>query len=563
MSEWIYAWLLRLFPSVFRETYGEEALQLFRDRSRDEKGLFLGLRLWLDLLADLAVAVPRQYRYAKPALSSPCAQPDFGGTPGFHVLENDSIRPTSLVLGGVLATIALGGLAVLNGHSSTPMGEVSGPPSQRSANVGLAAFGGAGSPPPAIPDTPAGKVLRAWLDAFNSGDPTAMQAYSKTFDPAEKMPEYASPGFSRRTGGFDLLSVTSREPMLAHFHVKEKKSPTEGLGSILVNGTQTPTVAAFNMDPVPAGRVIKPGEEVTLDAAAQRRVIDGAIANLKEYYVYPDVAQQMADALLAHEKNGDDNAETDGGIFAGMLTAQMRAVSHDRHLRVTYNPFKTQERASGGPTPEEMERYREDMKRSNCSFEKVGILPHNIGYLKFNEFPDPAVCKPTVEASMKSLGNVDAIIFDLRDNGGGDPHMVAVICSYLFDRRTHLNDIYNRRENTTQEFWTSSPIPRNTLAHKPAYVLTSAGTFSGAEEFSYDLKNLKRATLVGETTAGGAHLVENRRIDEHFAIGVPFARAINPISRKDWEGTGVEPDTKVNAADALETAEKLAESKRR
>jgi C-terminal processing protease CtpA/Prc len=125
-----------------------------------------------------------------------------------------------------------------------------------------------------------------------------------------------------------------------------------------------------------------------------------------------------------------------------------------------------------------------------------------------------------------------------------------------------LNDIYDRHENTTQEFWTSSPISDNTLADKPAYVLTSVNTFSGAEEFSNDLKNLKRATLVGETTAGGAHLVQERRIDEHFSIGVPFGRPINPISKTDWEGTGVEPDVKVNATIALETAQKMAASKR-
>jgi len=96
---------------------------------------------------------------------------------------------------------------------------------------------------------------------------------------------------------------------------------------------------------------------------------------------------------------------------------------------------------------------------------------------------------------MQFLDHVNAIIFDVRSNHGGDPHMVTLIASYLFDHPTHLNDIYSREENTPQQYWTSS-IPGNTLADKPAYVLTSASTFSGAEEFSYDLKNLKRATLV-------------------------------------------------------------------
>ena len=157
--------------------------------------------------------------------------------------------------------------------------------------------------------------------------------------------------------------------------------------------------------------------------------------------------------------------------------------------------------------------------------------------------------------------HANAIIFDLRDNHGGDPNMVALIATYLFDHPTHLNDIYNRRENSTHQYWTLSDVPGKRLVDKPAYVLTSSETFSGAEEFSYDLKNLKRATLVGETTGGGAHLVSGHRIDDHFEIGVPFARGINPISKTDWEGTGVQPDVKVNAANALETAEKLARRK--
>lgn len=373
------------------------------------------------------------------------------------------------------------------------------------------------------------------------------------------MSRFVTRRFQTSTGGFEVLSATSPEPTFIHFCVKEIKSPTTGLGSMRVNPTPTPTVAAFNMDEIPPGTVIT---EIKLDAAERHRVIKGTIATLNEYYVSPKVAQQMADALLAHERNGDDNAETDGGFFAEMLTAQMQVVSHDGHLRVVYKPFKTKEGASVGPTPEEIAHHREAMKRNNCSFEEVRILPHNIGYLKFNAFPDVDVCRSTVEGAMKSLRHADAIIFDLRENRGGDPHMVVLMCSYLFDHRTHLNDIYDRHENTTQEFWTSSPIPGNTLADKPAYVLTSANTFSGAEEFSNDLKHLKRATLIGETTAGGAYLVQERRIDEHFSIQVPFGRPINPISKTDWEGTGVEPDVKVNATVALDTAQEIAAGKR-
>jgi len=161
---------------------------------------------------------------------------------------------------------------------------------------------------------------------------------------------------------------------------------------------------------------------------------------------------------------------------------------------------------------------------------------------------------------MASLNNADAIVFDLRDNRGGFPNMVEMLAAYLFD---HPEYLYNPRENTTEHSWTVSPVAGNRLADKPVYLLTSAKTLSGAEQFCYNLKMLKRATLVGETTGGSAHAGNFHRIDDHFGMGIPETRAINPYSKFDWEGTGVEPDVKVNAADALEKARNLAESKLR
>jgi C-terminal processing protease CtpA/Prc len=156
---------------------------------------------------------------------------------------------------------------------------------------------------------------------------------------------------------------------------------------------------------------------------------------------------------------------------------------------------------------------------------------------------------------MSFLANSDAVIIDLRKNGGGDPSKIQLITSYFFDQPTHLNSFYIRKGNTTQQFWTSAHVAGKRMTGMPIYVLTSQRTFSAAEEFSYNLKNLKRATLVGETTGGGAHPVE-----PHFLAGVhllaiiPFGRAVNPITGTNWEGTGVVPDIQVPADKALETA---------
>jgi len=308
-----------------------------------------------------------------------------------------------------------------------------------------------------------------------------------------------------------------------------------------------------------AGAAIRAdAEDVKPDAAARHRVISGAVADLRKYYVDPDVAAKMSESLLAHEKNGDDDAATDGEALAALLTTQMRDVSHDRYLMMVYSRVPTPENPTA-PSQEEVALYRQEMEKTNCSIEKVAILPHNIGYLKFNEFPDASICGTKLAAAMASLNHAEAIIFDVRDNPGGYANMVALMATYLFDRPTHLNDFYDRSQNSTEQSWTLPPVPGNQLADKPVFVLTSHSTFSAAEGFSYDLKILKRATLVGETTSGRGHRGMGHRIDDHFTIHVPGIRVVNPISKTNWEGTGVEPDVKVNAADALKTALKLAE----
>ena len=304
------------------------------------------------------------------------------------------------------------------------------------------------------------------------------------------------------------------------------------------------------------------GNSVPLDAAERGRVIDGAVVNLKRYYDYPEIGQKVADALLAAESRREDDAATESSAFADLLNRQMLAVSHDGQLKIRYYPNGVPAEPTG-PTADGLAQYRRVLEENNCFFTKVETLPNNVGYLKLDSFPDPAICGATAAKAMASLNSTDAIIFDLRDNAGGYPKMVALVAGYLFDRPTHLNDMYDRAEDSTIESWTPAPVAGNELVDKPAFVLTSRTTFSGAEEFSYDLKMLKRATIVGEPTSGRGHIPIGRRIDDHFEIRVPDRRPINPISKTDWDGPGVQPDVKVKAVDALTIAEKLAASKLR
>ncbi|MGD0154478.1 MAG: S41 family peptidase [Terracidiphilus sp.] len=402
-----------------------------------------------------------------------------------------------------------------------------------------------------VPDTPAAHTLQAWLDAFNSSDRAKVEAYVKTLDPTQSVDGILS--FRSQTGGFDLQSIESSEPLHIRFLVKGRSDGITALGSLILNDSQPPKVANLSVRALPPG--VKP-ENVVVDSDLRKRVIDGVNADLDKYYIDAAAAGKMRDSLLANEKAGDYDKITDGDLFAAQLTTDLQAVSHDRHLRVNFLPFKAP--PPHDPTPEDEARFHQQMEHDNCLFRKVEILPNNIGYIKFDGFMDASFCGPTVAAAMGFIAHTDAVIFDIRQNGGGQPDMVTLIASYLFDKPTHLIDIYDRSKESTRQNWTLSYLPGPRLVKQPVFVLTSKSTFSGAEEFAFDLKNQKRAAIVGETTGGGAHPVSGHPVADYFMVGVPFAESLDPVTKTNWEGTGVEPDVKVSADDALDTAEKLA-----
>ena len=407
---------------------------------------------------------------------------------------------------------------------------------------------------PAIPDTPAGLVLRAWLDAFNSADSARLAAYIRQHEPDRSV--QSTMRFREQTGGFDLLSIERSEPRRLQFTVKERKSPTTGFGVLEVSDAAPPRVVAFPIQAM--GQGVSPAT-LRIDAATRARVIDTAIARLEEHYVFPDVAKRMGDSLRARRARGAYDSYDDALTFAKRLHDDVRELGRDKHLRVNYSPRPLPRRRADGatPSPQDRERQQRRFEAYNCGFDKAEMLDGNVGYLKFDMFADPEICGPTAAKAMNKLANARALIVDLRENGGGSPEMVAYVSSYLFSKRTHLNDLWTRRTNETEEFWTRDVPGPKFGGEKPVYVLTSSYTFSGAEEFTYNLKAVKRATIIGETTGGGAHPVSGQRIDDHFMIGVPFARAINPITRTNWEGTGVEPDIEVPASEALATAQRL------
>jgi peptidase S41-like protein len=408
--------------------------------------------------------------------------------------------------------------------------------------------------PSVIPNTAAGQVLTEWLDVLNSDERDRIEAFIEKYKWKRSIDEEMM--LRKFSGGFDLVAIEKSESIRIVFRVKEKDSTSGALGKLVVTDSTPAKISILSIYEAPLGAKYA---DFMLDAAERARVISRTQKFLEDIYIFPDVAKKMIDTLSAHQKRGDYDKIVEGELFSEKLTEELLQISHDKHLSLDFYIFPQQ--VDHPRSKDDDEHFKKQIERENCGFERAEHLPGNIGYLKFNMFANPMVCGATAIAAMNFIGDSDAIIFDLRENGGGAPRMIALIQTFLFDNPTHLNDLYIRKENETEQSWTLSYVPGKRLSKQPVYVLTSKNTFSGAEEFAYNLKNLKRATLVGETTGGGAHPVGANRIDDHFTVMVPFARAVSPITKTNWEGTGVEPDIKVPAPDALDTAIKMATKK--
>lgn len=309
-----------------------------------------------------------------------------------------------------------------------------------------------------------------------------------------------------------------------------------------------------------------PLPDTPIDAATRAQVVDTAIKNITAHYVDPDVAAKLAASLRAHQAHGDYDHVTSSAAFAELLSAQFAEVAHDKHLSIRYKPNlvppdpdpATKPDPAAAAAAEAAER--EANRYANYGFERVERFAGNVGYVKFNRFEGPWECGDIVTFAMSFVADTDALILDLRDNDGGYPQMVTLIASYLFDGwPQQLSSVYWRGSGDTVQAWTSSYVPGKRFGKdKPVYVLTSNRTVSAAEAFAYDLQAAKRATIVGEVTVGGANPGNVFRAGDHFRMQVAEGRAINPVTKTNWEGTGVHPDVPVQADLALATARLLA-----
>jgi hypothetical protein len=265
-------------------------------------------------------------------------------------------------------------------------------------------------------------------------------------------------------------------------------------------------------------------------------------------YVFPDVAAKTVEMLRRNTPRYENIS--DPKAFISAVNADLYASTHDKHVNIWY-PFDAS--AFGDKPNEAIAHHIESFE--NYGFREARRLPGNVGYLAFDYFSDDTQVATAIESAMRFVAGTDALIIDLRQNGGGNPRAAQTLEAYFFSKPQQLTSILRRNPKngaiTEERQYTARAVAGPLYLNKPVYVLTSSRTISCAEQLSYDLHNLKRVTLFGETTAGGANPGSAHAIAPQFAIFIPDGRAYSHVTHTNWEGTGVKPDVAVPAADAL------------
>lgn len=293
--------------------------------------------------------------------------------------------------------------------------------------------------------------------------------------------------------------------------------------------------------------------ETTVEANERAELIRDIGRILEDRYVFAKLGTQCKEHLAAALIDGTFAAATTSQAFATQITSELRRFAKDKHLTVrTVSP-----KPSDNVDPEATrKRWVAHLGAHNHGFKKIERIEGNIGYVELSSFAiyrDPPAAAAAA-ATMQLLQGSDAIIMDLRTNGGGNPDMVQFLCSYFFAERTHLNSLYYRDGERTVEYWTLDELPGTRMPQVPLFLLTSKDTFSAAQEFAYNLKTRNRATIIGENSRGGANPGSLMRVGQRFELFVPIGRAINPITKSNWDGAGIAPDIACAAHDALALA---------
>lgn len=296
---------------------------------------------------------------------------------------------------------------------------------------------------------------------------------------------------------------------------------------------------------------------VVLNSKSRATIVNNISQLLLDNYVYPDTAVKMSNCIQRKLKAGAYHKITDPVAFSDALTIDLYSVYRDGHMLVQFVPQEVAPQSVSVST--NAQGNDEDpfkrIKQANFGLRKVEILSGNIGYIHIDHFwADSVYGKETVKAALQFVSNAHALIIDVRNCGGGSQETVNMICGYFLEESTHINDMFDRAAKTTTAYWTRPDSSFTKMVKMPLYILTNNKTFSAAEEFCYDLQCIKRATIIGETTGGGAHGTFSRDAGFGFVLSIPYSTAVNPITKTSWEKVGVKPEIEVPSDKALETA---------
>jgi hypothetical protein len=290
-----------------------------------------------------------------------------------------------------------------------------------------------------------------------------------------------------------------------------------------------------------------------------KAVVDSLSIVLQRCYVFPDKAELMKAEIQSQLKNGLYKKLNDPLQLTQHLNMDLQKVNRDIHLTVFYDPMFEQMESERNTQREAFASLElAQLKENNFLFKRVEILPGNIGYFNLTGFNNRTEeSKSKLNAIFTFLQDAKAVIIDLRENNGGNPETVRQLESYFFSKRTHIMDIVDRVDDKTYAMWADPAYTDSIYLSVPLYILTSRMTASAAEDFCYGMQSAKRAIVVGETTAGGAHLTKPFSVGNGFVVAIPFARSVNPYTNTNWEGVGVLPDVKVRASNALLRAQEI------
>ncbi|MWB94693.1 hypothetical protein GON26_09985 [Flavobacterium sp. GA093] len=276
---------------------------------------------------------------------------------------------------------------------------------------------------------------------------------------------------------------------------------------------------------------------------------------LEENYVFPDQAESIVKHLNKSLKEGKFKKYELLDSFAIALTKEIRVVNNDKHLGIWPAFVPEKEKVNLDNDYQLYLKNYDDTRKKANGFNEVKIIDGNIGYLNTSFFLSET--NQTIDSYLYLLANTDAVIIDLTDNGGGNPKTVNYLCSYFLENKLLINTLYFRQGNRKDEIFTHQ-VNGKKRVDVPLFVIIGPKTFSGAEEFSYNMQSLKRAILIGENSGGAANPGDVFKINTDLEIFIPTGTSTNPITKKNWEGIGVIPEIKIGAEEAYSKSVELA-----